>query len=285
MLARKGRASYLGERSIGHQDPGATSSWLLVRSAAETLGPDGPTPDRAAVSRGRPVRGGPTPPRGVPTPHVPRGRAALLQEVVVTVGIVVVSHSAALAAAAAELAAEMAGDRLRLALAGGIDDEAPARHRRGQGHGRDRGGRQRGRGARADGPRLGGAVRRDGARICCRRRPPQRVVLCEAPIVEGLIAAAVQASAGAPIDEVVGRGPRGLDAKASHLGVEVASAARRPRRASATDRASRPCRSPSPTRSASTPDRPPGSWSCSAGWTPVSSPTAPAVVGRSPPAA
>jgi phosphoenolpyruvate---glycerone phosphotransferase subunit DhaL len=38
MLARKGRASYLGERSIGHQDPGATSSWLLVRSAAETLG-------------------------------------------------------------------------------------------------------------------------------------------------------------------------------------------------------------------------------------------------------
>ncbi|MFE9661193.1 dihydroxyacetone kinase subunit DhaL [Streptomyces sp. NPDC005955] len=30
MLARKGRASYLGERSIGHQDPGATSSALLI---------------------------------------------------------------------------------------------------------------------------------------------------------------------------------------------------------------------------------------------------------------
>lgn len=29
MQARKGRASYLGERSIGHQDPGATSSYLL----------------------------------------------------------------------------------------------------------------------------------------------------------------------------------------------------------------------------------------------------------------
>jgi phosphoenolpyruvate---glycerone phosphotransferase subunit DhaL len=39
MLARKGRASYLGERSIVHQDPGATSSWLLLRSAAETLTP------------------------------------------------------------------------------------------------------------------------------------------------------------------------------------------------------------------------------------------------------
>jgi dihydroxyacetone kinase-like protein len=38
MLARKGRASYLGERSIGHQDPGATSAALLVRAAATTLG-------------------------------------------------------------------------------------------------------------------------------------------------------------------------------------------------------------------------------------------------------
>jgi dihydroxyacetone kinase-like protein len=37
MLATKGRASYLGERSIGHQDPGATSSWLMLRSLAETV--------------------------------------------------------------------------------------------------------------------------------------------------------------------------------------------------------------------------------------------------------
>jgi dihydroxyacetone kinase-like protein len=33
--ARKGRASYLGPRSIGHQDPGATSSHLLLRAAAD----------------------------------------------------------------------------------------------------------------------------------------------------------------------------------------------------------------------------------------------------------
>jgi dihydroxyacetone kinase-like protein len=38
MLARKGRASYLGERSIGHQDPGATSTALMVLSLAEALG-------------------------------------------------------------------------------------------------------------------------------------------------------------------------------------------------------------------------------------------------------
>jgi dihydroxyacetone kinase-like protein len=36
MQARKGRASYLGARSVGHQDPGATSAWLLLRTAAET---------------------------------------------------------------------------------------------------------------------------------------------------------------------------------------------------------------------------------------------------------
>jgi dihydroxyacetone kinase-like protein len=35
MLAKKGRASYLGERSIGHQDPGATSSYLLIRTMAK----------------------------------------------------------------------------------------------------------------------------------------------------------------------------------------------------------------------------------------------------------
>lgn len=38
LVARKGRASYLGERSAGHQDPGATSTWLLMRTAAETFG-------------------------------------------------------------------------------------------------------------------------------------------------------------------------------------------------------------------------------------------------------
>jgi dihydroxyacetone kinase-like protein len=41
MQAFKGRASYLGERSIGHQDPGATSSFLLIRTMAETAGGKG----------------------------------------------------------------------------------------------------------------------------------------------------------------------------------------------------------------------------------------------------
>jgi dihydroxyacetone kinase-like protein len=36
LVAHKGRASYLGERSAGHQDPGATSSYLLLQAAADT---------------------------------------------------------------------------------------------------------------------------------------------------------------------------------------------------------------------------------------------------------
>ncbi len=38
LVARKGRASYLGERSAGHVDPGATSVTMLLECAAETLG-------------------------------------------------------------------------------------------------------------------------------------------------------------------------------------------------------------------------------------------------------
>jgi dihydroxyacetone kinase-like protein len=51
MLATKGRASYLGERSVGHQDPGATSSALLLRALADATagaGADGDaSPDAA----------------------------------------------------------------------------------------------------------------------------------------------------------------------------------------------------------------------------------------------
>jgi dihydroxyacetone kinase-like protein len=40
LVARKGRASYLGERSAGHQDPGATSSFLILNAAAQTWSPN-----------------------------------------------------------------------------------------------------------------------------------------------------------------------------------------------------------------------------------------------------
>ncbi|HWS32138.1 MAG TPA: dihydroxyacetone kinase subunit DhaL [Actinoplanes sp.] len=39
LTARKGRASYLGERSSGHQDPGATSTWLIFQALADVTAP------------------------------------------------------------------------------------------------------------------------------------------------------------------------------------------------------------------------------------------------------
>ena len=44
LQARKGRASYLGERSIGHQDPGATSASLIMRALEVALNPASLTP-------------------------------------------------------------------------------------------------------------------------------------------------------------------------------------------------------------------------------------------------
>jgi phosphoenolpyruvate---glycerone phosphotransferase subunit DhaL len=41
LRAKKGRASYLGERSVGHQDPGATSTYLIFRTMLDTLKGDG----------------------------------------------------------------------------------------------------------------------------------------------------------------------------------------------------------------------------------------------------
>jgi phosphoenolpyruvate---glycerone phosphotransferase subunit DhaL len=41
LQARKGRASYLGERSIGHQDPGATSTALIVRALGRAVAGEG----------------------------------------------------------------------------------------------------------------------------------------------------------------------------------------------------------------------------------------------------
>jgi dihydroxyacetone kinase-like protein len=37
LVAKKGRASYLGDRSANHQDPGATSTYLILKTLLETL--------------------------------------------------------------------------------------------------------------------------------------------------------------------------------------------------------------------------------------------------------
>ncbi|RFA21119.1 dihydroxyacetone kinase subunit DhaL [Subtercola boreus] len=48
LVARKGRASYLGERAIGHRDPGSQSSALILRAAADAAAGSGAAGDAAA---------------------------------------------------------------------------------------------------------------------------------------------------------------------------------------------------------------------------------------------
>ncbi|MCU1481483.1 MAG: dihydroxyacetone kinase subunit [Subtercola sp.] len=52
IVARKGRASYLGERAIGHRDPGSQSSALLLRAAADTAAADAGSPAAGSPATG-----------------------------------------------------------------------------------------------------------------------------------------------------------------------------------------------------------------------------------------
>jgi multiphosphoryl transfer protein len=141
------------------------------------------------------------------------------------VGLVIVSHSARLAEGVAELVRGVGGDDIALATAGGLD--LP-----GQPLGTD--------------PMLvlaaiesvyspdgvlvlmdlGSAVL--SAEMALDMLPPEHrpnVVLCEAPLVEGAVAAAVQARLGSPLSQVLADARGGLGPKAAHLGVELASPA------------------------------------------------------------
>jgi dihydroxyacetone kinase DhaKLM complex PTS-EIIA-like component DhaM/phosphotransferase system HPr-like phosphotransfer protein len=118
------------------------------------------------------------------------------------VSIVIVSHSAKLAEGVRELALQMAAD-VPIAVAGGIDDpEQPI--------GTDamavmlaaiESVYQRRRRAGADGPRQRPPQRRYGAGDAAPEMV-ERVRLCAAPLVEGALAAAVQAAAGGSLDDV-----------------------------------------------------------------------------------
>ena len=134
-----------------------------------------------------------------------------------TVGLVVVSHSRALASAAIALAGEMLhGDAVRLEEAAGLDDatfgtdavrvaEAIARADTGYGVV-----------VLMD---LGSAVlSAEVALDLLERDLRERVVLCAAPLVEGLCVAAVAAAGGADRDEVAAEALAALGAKEQHLG-------------------------------------------------------------------
>ncbi len=129
------------------------------------------------------------------------------------VGIVVVSHSAALADGVVELARQMGGDELRLEAAGGLEDGAIG----------------------TDAERVRAAIERamsdDGVLVLMDLgsalmsaemavellEADGRVELSEAPLVEGAVAAAASARGGATLDEVRAEARRALEMKAAQL--------------------------------------------------------------------
>jgi multiphosphoryl transfer protein len=134
------------------------------------------------------------------------------------VGIVIVSHSATLAAGVRELAAEMGGPDVRLELAGGIDAPEPA-----LGTDAVRVAEAIARADSGDGVLvlmdLGSAVLSAETALDLLTPEQQKgVLLCEAPLVEGAVAAAVAAKLGAPLAEVAAEARGGLQGKVAHLG-------------------------------------------------------------------
>src|ERR687887_1480528 len=133
------------------------------------------------------------------------------------VGIVIVSHSETLAAGVREVAAEMAGPDIKIELAGGLAEEGAL------GTDAVRVADAIARADSGDGVLvlmdLGSAVlSAETAMDLLTPEQKERVLLCEAPLVEGAVAAAVAARLGAPLAEVAGEARGGLQGKAAHLG-------------------------------------------------------------------
>jgi multiphosphoryl transfer protein len=138
------------------------------------------------------------------------------------VGIVVVSHSEALAEGVVTLAREMGGAELKLEAAGGTGDSDPANPILGTDAERVRAAIERS--MSPDGVLvlmdLGSALMSAEFAVELLGDAPGPVLLSEAPLVEGAVAAAAAASGGASLEEVAAEARGALAMKSSQLGVE-----------------------------------------------------------------
>src|SRR5205823_5715678 len=139
------------------------------------------------------------------------------------VGLVIVSHSGTLAAGVRELAAEMAGPDVKIELAGGLAEEGAL------GTDAVRVSEAIARADSGDGVLvlmdLGSAVlSAETALDLLAPEDRDRALLCEAPLVEGAVAAAVAARLGRPLGEVAAEARGGLQGKAAQLGAEQPAA-------------------------------------------------------------
>lgn len=207
MVAKRGRASQLGDRSLGAIDPGAASAALLLDALAVALGagePDAPALEADAPGSASP---GLVPDRAAPRPATASAAGA-------RVGIVLVSHSSALAQAARLLADEVVGEHPpRIALAAGRADGGTGTNATRVAAAISEASQGRGVVVITD---LGSAVlSADMALEQLGGRIPVRVVA--APFVEGLLAATVRAAAGDDLDTVAAEAEAALAPKRALL--------------------------------------------------------------------
>lgn len=169
MIAKKGRASFLGKRSMGHLDPGAQSSQLIVHAVCRSF------EERLSFLADKPSATG-------------------------YVGIVIVSHSADVARGTVNIARQMAGDEVPMAWCAGNPD---------RGLGTDVASIKKaieqvlnpaGVAILVD---LGGAE--TNSEMAIEMLPEEyrsQVVICNAPIVEGAVMAATESAGGGSLEEV-----------------------------------------------------------------------------------
>src|SRR5437764_14916519 len=138
------------------------------------------------------------------------------------VGIVVVSHSDVLAEAVVTLAREVGGQQLVLEAAGGTDEPGVL------GTDAERVRAELERAVSDDGVLvlmdLGSALMSTEFAIDLMAEHPGKVLMSEAPLVEGTVAAAVAAAGGATLEQVAAEARGALAMKASQLGAEAAGA-------------------------------------------------------------
>ena len=142
------------------------------------------------------------------------------------VGIVIVSHSFRIAEGVAELAREMGGPDIRLETAGGLDmpDHPIGTDAVLVMQAIERAWSEDGVLVLMD---LGSAVlSAEMALDLLEPEQRERILLCEAPLVEGAVAAAVTAKMGASLDAVAAEARGGLAGKITHLGTPAADVGR-----------------------------------------------------------
>ncbi len=230
LVARRGRASYLGDRSRGSIDPGAASAALMLGALAAALAAEASVPTAPMV----PAVTAPESPTAEPTRPADR-RAP-------RVGLVLVSHSRALAEAAATLAREFTpADPPRIAIAAGRADGGTGTNATRVAAAISEASEGVGVVVLTD---LGSAVlSADMALEFIAHRIDVRVV--PAPFVEGLLAAVVRAATGDSIDVVAAEASAALAPKVALLAGATTTADATPSASATTPAAVAPDQRPS----------------------------------------